>query len=167
MRPCIPVDRSCSERASRRGSLLTEMVVCTVLLGTVSAVMIPMLSRLIEQKKLIRYDTLCVVELDNVAHEVRSRTTAGRTLEELSLSPSFLRRYPLAKLLVEPLNSDGEQLADAVVSSESLNAVRITISRPGAPSMPEIVRKLVIWVPQSMPPVEAVQPDSSGVEVQP
>ncbi len=125
-------------RRIRNGSLLTEMVVCTVLLSAVTAVLVPTIAKIIEQRKLIRFDTLCLVELYNVAIELQQRAAASQDLAGVKLSQSFVNRYPNATLAFEEIPG---------TEKDSLKSVKITIQKPCRIQTPDIRHSLTIWMP--------------------
>ncbi|MBL8815927.1 MAG: hypothetical protein JNL58_07835 [Planctomyces sp.] len=125
-------------RPIRKGSLLTEMVVCTVLLSAVTAVLVPTIAKMIEQRKLIRFDAICLVELDNVAIELQQRAAASEGLTGIKLSESFLKRYPNATLALEEMPG---------TEKSPLKSVKITIQKPWRIQAPDIRHSLTIWLP--------------------
>jgi len=115
----------------RRGTLMIEMVVCTVLLSIVTAVMVPGIYAVHQQRIATRFDTLTLIELNNLASRFTHQDSA-----ELTLSPWFISRYP-----------DTTLTTDEVAASEDspLPAVRLTVTRKRPSGHPELKRSLVVW----------------------
>lgn len=115
----------------RRGSLMIEMVVCTVLLSVASTVLVPGIYAVHRQRRATKYDTLAVVELNNLAARVMSQGS-----QELTLSTWFATRYPDVRLTVSEITSDTDQ---------PLSAFRLQLTRQRPPGQPEVHRSLVVW----------------------
>ena len=122
---------------ARQGSLMVEMVVCTVLLSAVMLVLAPALAAVGHQRKATRLDSFTLVELSNIAE----RLNAGSKPEDIELSDWFVQRYSDTQLTIEsPTAADGDDSA--------LQSIRITISRAPADGYPELQRSLVVWKPE-------------------
>ena len=117
-------------RNNRRGSLLVEMVVCTVLLSVVAAILVPGIHAVHEQRKASRFDGMALIELNNQA---AIATRNGISSPELSAW--FKERYPAATLSNEELQTEN-----------GLTSVRLQITRPSVDSRPDVVRSLVVWI---------------------
>ena len=123
---------------------MVEMVVCTILLSVVAVVLVPGIHAVHAQRKATRFETLTLIELNNVAAQLMSATD----LTTAKLTDSFTRRYADAELTVQPGEPD----------VASLRPVRITIRRPNGDAVPDTVRSLVVWVP---PTATRTQKESS------
>lgn len=156
--PVLDQNSHCSSRTRllrvRKGSLLTEMVVCTVLLSAVTAVLVPTVAKMIEQRKLIRFDTLCLVELDNVAAEIRHRSAASQELSGIELTPSFARRYRDAVLVIddspETNGAPTGSVPPGATDIKGLRSLKITIRKSWRPHAPDIVHSLIVWLPEGI-----------------
>lgn len=111
---------------------MVEMVVCTVLLSVVTAVLAPGLYAVHQQRKLTRYDTHTLLELNNLAAKATQEVPS--TLE---LSSWFADRYGAATLQVENIDADG--------ASAGQQPIRLTIVRTLAEERPAIEHSLTIW----------------------
>lgn len=118
----------------KRGSLMIEMVVCTVLLSVVTVVLAPGLFAVHQQRKLTRYDTHSLIELNNLA-----ALATVQAPDELKLSPWFTERYTKTKLSVEQAENDADDV---------LQAVQLTILRDKPEGKPDIKHSLTIWLPK-------------------
>jgi len=119
---------------SRRGSLMIEMVVCTVLLSVVSAVLVPGIYAVHQQRKATRYETLTLLELNNLA-----AIAAQQGPQTLQLSTWFTDRYGNTTLQVDEV---------ATPDSEPVTGpppVRLTIINQTPAGLPEVKHSLVIW----------------------
>jgi len=123
---------------ARRGSLMVEMVICTILLSTVMLVLAPALVAVQQQRQAMRFDTLTIVELNNIAARLHTGTAVG----PIELSAWFAQRYPDATLVVEPLDASEQD-------GPSPKPIRLTITRPSADGRPNVERLLVVWVRES------------------
>lgn len=119
---------------------MVEMVVCTILLSVVAVVLVPGVHAVHAQRKETRFETLTLLELNNLAAKLPHVDDPA----ELKLSESFTSRYAEAELQLEPGQRD-----DA-----SLLPVRITIRRPNGESRPDTSRSLVVWISDASDRVE-------------
>lgn len=126
-----------------RGSLMIEMVVCTVLLSVVTAVLAPGLFAVHQQRKLTRYDTHSLVELNNLA-----ALATVQAPNELKLSAWFTERYSTTELSVERAENDTSDPDDV------LQAIQLTIVRDTPEGKPNIEHSLTIWLPKDTPSTE-------------
>lgn len=129
----------------RRGSLMVEMVVCTVMLSVVSAVLVPGIYAVHQQRKATRFETLTLLELNNLA--------AMATLQDpqtLKLSSWFANRYTQATLQIEEVT-----LPDAEPATGPM-PVRLSITNATPDGLPEIKHSLVIW-----PALSDTQPEAA------
>lgn len=124
-------------RTQRRGSLLVEMVVCTVLLSIVAAILVPGIHAVNDQRKATRFDTMALIELNNQAALLKQR---GK-MEGSTLSAWFQQRYPDAEL--------GSQILPEEGTPEGFVAVRFSITRPSTEPQSIVSRSLVVWMSQA------------------
>lgn len=128
--PCRP--RCSTAKCGRRGTLLVEMVVCTILLSVVAMILVPGLTAVIRQRQAIRFDTLAIIELENLIARHAVDTSPPR------LSEWFQRRYPESVLEVLPMeSSDSETTAGS--------AFRFQIRHPAGPEIRDVTRSVVVW----------------------
>ena len=138
-----------SGKLRRRGSLVVEIIVCTVLLSVVASILVPGIRAISRQRKATRFDTLALIELNNVAAKVRKLDR-----EDVDLTAAFQSRYPDAKLALEDRERD-EQLG--------LPSVKITLSRPAGDALPEVTRSLTIWLaPDAVEEADPVESESDA-----
>ncbi len=116
----------------RRGSLLVEMVVCTVLLSVVAALLVPGIHAVHEQRKAARFDAMAIIELNNLAAGIR------RGVNTVELSDWFQQRYPQTTFSAVPVAGDAAGMA----------AVRLVLTVPSTDARPDVVRTLVVWTEQ-------------------
>ena len=125
----------------RSGSLVVEMVVCTILLGVISMVLVPSLHAVKEQRKAIRFQTLARIELNNLHQQLLHGTVViagSETLDgQLQLSSTFAARYPEADLVVSL--EDGKEV---------LSAVKLLIETTAGTSKPTHKCSVVVWLPE-------------------
>lgn len=119
----------------RRGSLMVEMVVCTVLLSVVAAILAPAIHSVKRQRITNRFETLALIELNNVASRLQA---AQERPTEIKVSPWFANRYADAKLTVESLDDDAPD--------QQLSPTKITISRMIFDGEVELSRSLTTWI---------------------
>ena len=105
-----------SGASRRKGSLVVEIIVCTVLLSAVASVLVPGIRAISRQRKATRFDTLALIELNNVATKVRRLDRS-----EVNLTNAFQSRYPEAELTLEGRDADAQL---------SLPSVKITLTKP-------------------------------------
>ena len=114
---------------------MVEMVVCAVILSTVAAILAPALHGVKRQRQATRFETMALIEMNNIAAQLRSNAIVES--EEQQLSPWFLQRYSAATLQVEKLSSG---------NADVLQPIRITISRMAFNGEVEVKRSLVTWI---------------------
>lgn len=124
-----------SAQRTRRGSLLVEMVVCTVLLSVVAAVLVPGIHAVHEQRKATRFDTMVLIELNNQAAKLKT-SGAGADPE---LSGWFLKRYPECEISTDVIEGDS-------ATRKGMQAVRVTVTRTSVDGQSGLARSLVVWV---------------------
>lgn len=135
-----------SATGRRRGSLMVEMVVCTAMLTIVSAVLVPGIYAVHQQRKATRYATLTLLELNNLA------ALAGRQdPETLKLSSWFTDRYGQTKLQVENVTLPGAEL------QTDFTPVRLTIIQTTPEEQPDVSHSLVVWLDRSDLSLEATE----------
>ncbi|MEQ9409683.1 MAG: hypothetical protein RIK87_18250 [Fuerstiella sp.] len=130
-----PAAPACRGADCRRGSLLVEMVVCTIMLSVVAAVLVPGIHAIHKQRKATRFDTCALIELNNLAVQIAQAPTT----DSVVLSDWFSARYPDASLEIAPITAD--EAADS-----DLTPIRIAIVRPGIGARPDVKQTLVTWV---------------------
>jgi type II secretory pathway pseudopilin PulG len=126
-----PHGDSDSRSGRRRGSLLLETVIASILLSTAIGILMPVLMSMKQQRLHHRFEALALVELQNLADRLRHDSA-----EPAALSDWFLDRYGTAELLVEPLPVS-EFPAD-------LQGIRLTVLRPQE-GKPPLRVSLVVW----------------------
>jgi hypothetical protein len=132
-----------------RGSILLEAVVGAMILGVAMALLVPGLTSVRRQRQAVRFETMAMVELNNIAEflpDLNVTTNDGSddsgTLEfseTPQLSEWFTARYSGAELDVELLPPAPN---DPV---ESLYGVRLTIQRPASDFLPNQKVSTVVW----------------------
>jgi hypothetical protein len=120
----------------RRGSLMVEMVVASVMLSTVAAILVPGIYAVHQQRQATRFDTLSLIELNNLSAVGRNTGAADRNA--LKLSEWFAERYVDAKLEVQEVT--------AATDDAPLQALRLTIVRPAGDDRPDFRHSLIAWV---------------------
>ena len=134
----------------RRGSILIEAVVGAMILGVAMAMLVPGLTGIRRQRQALRFETLAMVELNNIAEFLPQLKPAATGIETANpddpslelppeLSPWFAARYTNAKLLSGVLPA-----ADGAMSN-GLQGVRLTIHQPAFQSMPDLKVSVVVW----------------------
>lgn len=124
--------------------LIVDAIVAAILLGTAMAMLVPSLSAVRHQRQLLRFESLAMLELNNVAEFLpASPETAGPP----ALSDWFRSRYATAELKTELLPASEDQTAIG------LQAIRLTIRRPGVQAMPDQSVSVVVWktLPEAAP----------------
>ncbi len=120
----------------RRGSILTEGIIACLILGVAIGMLVPGLSAIGRQRQAMRFDTLAMVELNNIADII---TKTASKADDVKVSDWFARRYVNAVFEMEPLKTDDD------VSKGLLNGLRLTIHRPQAEGMPDQKVSVVVW----------------------
>ena len=121
---------------NRRGSLLTEGIIACIVLGVAISMLVPVLSAIGRQRQAMRFDTLAMIELNNIAAVVRNSDVPST---EIKVSKWFSDRYSSASLVVEPLPAAEDATKDL------LQGLRLTIQRPLVDSMPDQKISVVVW----------------------
>lgn len=116
----------------RRGSLMVEMVVCTILLSVVGLILAPAIQSVNRQRKAQNYETLTAIELNNLVEMVKA---SGETSAELEAW--YTQRFPAAELTVD-VQPDPD---------ETMMAVRLQITRPQFGDHTVQQRSLLFWLP--------------------
>ena len=97
--------RNCTTSISHRnGSLISELVICTVVMGVVAAVLIPSVVAVGRQRQAVRFETHALIELNGLAARLKSHPNETPTLSE-----SFGARYPQAELTVGERESQSSE----------------------------------------------------------
>ena len=120
----------------RRGSMLTEGIIACLILGVAIGMLVPGLSAIGRQRQAMRFDTLAMIELNNIANVLTKTDTKAA---DVKVSDWFSGRYADAVFEVETLKSDDTVLKDL------LNGLRLTIHRPQAEGMPDQKVSVVVW----------------------
>ncbi len=120
----------------RRGALLSEAIVACVVLGVAIGMLVPGLTAIGRQRQAVRFDTLAMVELNNIADVVKKSAVPT---SNVTVSDWFSHRYSDATLEVEPLPDADEK------SKDVLEGLRLTVRRPQAESMPDQKVSIVVW----------------------
>ncbi len=119
---------------SRRGILVVEAIVGAIILGAAIAMLVPALTAVRRQRMAQRFETLAMVELNNVA-ELLPESVDPAALPKLTTW--FQQRYQRAVLEAEllPVSDD----------AKSLQPLRLTIHQPLMEAMPEQKVSVVVW----------------------
>ncbi len=120
----------------RRGSLLTEGIIACIILGVAIGMLVPGLAAIGRQRQAMRFDTLAMIELNNIEANIRKHKTLAT---DIRVSKWFSDRYAEASLAVEPLPEPEDATKDI------LDGLRLTIRRPQAESMPDQKVSVVVW----------------------
>ena len=83
-----------------RGALLVEGVVACLILGVAMAMLVPALTAIGRQRQAMRFDTLAMIELNNISSLVRASAVP---VADIRISPWFSDRYSDARLTAEAL----------------------------------------------------------------
>lgn len=121
---------------NRRGSLLTEGIIACIILGVAISMLVPALSAIGRQRQAMRFDTLAMIELNNIAAAVMNSDLPST---EIKVSKWFSDRYSSARLVVEPLPAAGD------ATKGLLEGLRLTLQRPVMESTPEQKISVVVW----------------------
>jgi len=130
------------EIINRRGSLLTEGIIACIILGTAISMLVPTLAAIGRQRQAIRFDTLAMIELNNIEASIRKHETLAT---DIKVSAWFSDRYADASLAVESLAEPDDATKDI------LNGMRLTIGRPQTESMPDQKVSVVVWTGKETP----------------
>lgn len=119
---------------TRRGMLIIEAIVGAIILGAAIAMLVPAMTAVRRQRMAQRFETLAMVELNNV-EELLPETVDPAALPKLT--SWFQERYQKAVLEAEllPISED----------AKTLQPLRLTIRQPLMESMPEQKVSVVIW----------------------
>ncbi len=120
----------------RRGSMLTEGIIACLILGVAIGMLVPGLSAIGRQRQAMRFDTLAMIELNNIA-DIFAKTDTKAA--DVKVSDWFSGRYADAVLNVEPLP------VDETFTKDLLNGLRLSIHRPQAEGMPDQKVSVVVW----------------------
>lgn len=120
----------------RRGSMLTEGVIACLILGVAIGMLVPGLTAIGRQRQAMRFDTLAMIELNNIADVITKTDTQSA---DIKISDWFSGRYANAVFEMEPLKTDDD------VSKDLLNGLQLTIHRPQAEGMPDQKVSVVVW----------------------
>jgi hypothetical protein len=125
---------SLHRQRTRRGMLIIEAIVGAIILGAAIAMLVPAMTAVRRQRMAQRFETLAMVELNNV-EELLPETVDPAALPKLT--SWFQERYQKAVLEAEllPISED----------AKTLQPLRLTIRQPLMESMPEQKVSVVIW----------------------
>jgi hypothetical protein len=114
--------------------LVIEAIVGAIILGAAIAMLVPALTAVRRQRMAQRFETLAMVELNNV-EELLPESVDPAALPKLTTW--FQKRYQQAVLVAEllPVSED----------AKTLQPLRLTIRQPLMESMPEQKVSVVIW----------------------
>lgn len=114
--------------------LVIEAIVGAIILGAAIAMLVPALTAVRRQRMAQRFETLAMVELNNV-EELLPESVDPAALPKLTTW--FQNRYQQAVLVAEllPVSED----------TKTLQPLRLTIRQPLMESMPEQKVSVVIW----------------------
>lgn len=115
---------------------MVEMVVCTVLLSVVAAILAPALHGVKRQRIANRFETLALIELNNIAAKLQANDRDSNSPE---LSQWFTSRYSDAKLNLKAIDSE---------TTDPLIATKITISRKVYGGEVTSSQSLTTWIPK-------------------
>ena len=121
---------------NRRGSLLTEGIIACIILGVAIGMLVPGLAAIGRQRQAMRFNTLAMIELNNIEAGIRKHKTLAN---DIKVSRWFSERYADASLAVEPV-PDSEGVTNGI-----LDGLRLVIRRPQADSMPDQKVSVVVW----------------------
>ena len=127
-------NRSLLRQRSRRGMLVIEAIVGAIILGAAIAMLVPAMAAVRRQRMAQRFETLAMVELNNIEELVPETIDPGSLP---TLTAWFQGRYQQAVLEAEllPVSED----------AKTLQPLRLTIRQPLMQSMPEQKVSVVIW----------------------
>lgn len=124
------------QTAHRRGSLLAEAIIASIVLGVAISMLVPGLTAIGRQRQAVRFETLAMIELNNITDALNKSDVPA---SDVRVSAWFLDRYLNSALEVETLPD-----TDAVTQG-ILEGLRLTIRRPQAESMPDLKVSIVVW----------------------
>jgi type II secretory pathway pseudopilin PulG len=127
-KPQVSSDGRCHRR---RGSLLLETVIASLLLSAAIGILMPILMSMKQQRLNHRFEALALVELQNLANHMVQDSS-----EPPVLSTWFLDRYQNAEILIEPL-----PVSDVAAD---MQGIRLTVLRPQE-GKPPLRVSLVVW----------------------
>ena len=121
---------------NRRGSLLTEGIIACIILGVAISMLVPTLAAVSRQRQAMRFDTLAMIELNNIAAAISQPDIQSTAIK---VSKWFSDRYSDASLAVEPLPDPDD------ATNNILQGLRLTIRRPQEESIPDQKVSVVVW----------------------
>lgn len=123
----------------RRGSLLTEMIVVTVIVSVVATVLLPALRSIAQVQRATTFESHALIEVDNL-HQ-RLLVAGAASADTLQPGSWFRDRYPQSVLTVERVATDSPPPAD------QLAALRLSLQRIPSAERAESTVSVVVWVP--------------------
>ena len=121
--------------------MLTEAIIACIILGVAIGMLVPGLAAIGRQRQAMRFDTLAMIELNNIADAIETLNVPGTQeapVTDLRVSEWFSHRYADASFTVERLPDSGD-------SMDLLEGLRLTLRRPQAESMPDQKVSVVVW----------------------
>ncbi len=122
--------------------MLTEGIIACLILGVAIGMLVPGLSAIGRQRQAMRFDTLAMIELNNITDVISKTETKD---PDVNVSDWFAARYAEATFEMEPLTSEIDTTEDL------LNGLRLTIHRPQAEGMPDQKVSVVVWRKAGVP----------------
>ena len=123
-----------SGQSHRSGSLIIEMIVGMVMLSVVAAALTPALHAVVRQRQSMRFETLSLIELNNLATQQQLQ----KKNEKTQLSLWFQERYQDALLESKSLDR----------TDHRMQAIQLSIHRSTENSLDTARRALTVWVPE-------------------
>ena len=120
----------------RCGSLLTEAIIACIVLGVAIGMLVPGLTAIGRQRQAVRFDTLAMIELNNITDVLRKSDVPAT---DVRVSEWFSHRYADSTLEVEPLPDTD------VTTKDVLEGLRLSVRRPQAEAMPDQKVSIVVW----------------------
>ena len=125
------------------------MVVCSIMLASVSLVLVPAIHGAGQQRKAIRFETLSMIELGNIRQKLAAVQLAGADAlspdSAATLSDWYSRRFPESKLDVTPVAGSTEP---GIIAVGGIRPVRLTIHQPAGLNKPDWTVSVVVWIPE-------------------
>ena len=104
----------------RRGSLLVEMVVMTMVISVVAAVLLPMLTSIRTASLNSRYARLAVIELSNLRTRMEqlpqvTEAELAEQIKSVTLEEWFQKRYPESELSIAIVSDEATRISDHLI----------------------------------------------------
>jgi type II secretory pathway pseudopilin PulG len=137
----------CPSQARRKGSVLIEMVVMTIVVSVVATVLLPMLSAVRKTSRATKYEHLAMIELNNIHERLQAMSQTER--DEILSGESailtgtwFQQRYPQSQLTVTSAASAAPPIQPSLQPFRITIAYQDTVHYPGRNPV-----TVVVWVP--------------------